>query len=193
MRLRWKKETNFLLVECNRKLRRAVVGKCFGAVNKWVPLYVFVTAIKPRAKCTFHVAAILSTCNWHEICIFFRDVFWTLYEEALVSLPPHKFVRSSCWYYWLKEIKYSCGATSLPHFMKIRLVVLELTRAEDRLAALHSFILCILCKELFYGNRGWAELCTAWNIALTLPITVWDTDLHTMQGWEAPAGHNITN
>lgn len=61
----------------------------------------------------------------------------------------------------------------------------------DRLPVLYPFILCVLCKELYYETVG-AELSSVLREVSHSPCLVWGTDLHTMQGWEAPAGPNIT-
>jgi hypothetical protein len=57
-------------------------------------------------------------------------------QVALVSIPPHKFVRPPCWYCRLQEIeKYGFkvvpdGITSLPNFIQMRPAVLELNHTD---------------------------------------------------------------
>jgi hypothetical protein len=59
-----------------------------------------------------------------------------LLQVALVSIPPHKFVRPPCWYYQLREIvKYDFrvvpnGITVMPNFTQIRQAVLELNHVD---------------------------------------------------------------
>jgi hypothetical protein len=59
-----------------------------------------------------------------------------LLQAALVSIPPHKFVRLPCWYYRLSEIeKYDFravpnGITSTQNFIQIRPTVIEFSNAD---------------------------------------------------------------
>jgi hypothetical protein len=61
-----------------------------------------------------------------------------LLQVALVSVPPHVFVLSPCWYYRLHEIKkYDFrvdpdGIMSIPNFIQICPAVLELNHADRR-------------------------------------------------------------
>jgi hypothetical protein len=58
-----------------------------------------------------------------------------LLQVALVSTPPHKFVRPPCWYYGLQKIeKYFFrvvpnGITSVLNFIQIHPAALELNQA----------------------------------------------------------------
>jgi hypothetical protein len=62
-----------------------------------------------------------------------------LLQVALVSIPPHKFVRQPCWHYRLWEIeKYDfrlvpSGIKSTPDFIQIRpAVLMQIDREADR-------------------------------------------------------------
>jgi hypothetical protein len=81
---------------------------------------------------------------------------------ALVSLPPHKFVRAPCWYYRLYEItKYNFradpnGITSIPYVIDIRQAALGFNHAEretDMVSHIRVHVLHIVQlthKDRFY-------------------------------------------
>jgi hypothetical protein len=94
----------------------------------------------------------------------------TLYLVVLVSLPLHKFVSPSCWYYWLQEIKkywfgVACHAImSITNFIKIHPVVLEL-KQEDRWVDITSTI-CVNFVHTIRGN----PIYTSHLYTLSLPL-----------------------
>jgi hypothetical protein len=81
-----------------------------------------------------------------------------LYCVAPSLLLPCRFARLPSWYYGLEKIRRSFGAASsgiksIPNFIEILLLVLELD-STDRwtLSVLYVFILCTLCRE--YIKKG---------------------------------------
>jgi hypothetical protein len=74
------------------------------------------------------------------VCIFQTSLIihhcMALLQVVLVSIPPHKFVHPPCWYYRLEKIvKYDFRVvpnciTSIPNFIQIRPVVLELNHVN---------------------------------------------------------------
>jgi hypothetical protein len=59
-------------------------------------------------------------------------------QAALVSIPPYKFVRPPCWFYWMYEIEncdfrvFPNSITSIPIFIQICLSLFELNHADLR-------------------------------------------------------------
>jgi hypothetical protein len=92
----------------------------------------------------FHAAAmllfyIIQRFTFPKFCIFWKSTIYlctALLQVALVSIPPHKFVRLPCWYYRLQETaKYDFrvvpnGITSIPNFTQICPAVLKLNHVD---------------------------------------------------------------
>jgi hypothetical protein len=92
-------------------------------------------------SCSHHVVILHNTKNYYTNVLYFLNTFnhhcMALLQVALVSTPPHKFVRPPCWYYQLWEIGMydfrvipNC-ITSIPNFIQIHPAVLKL-KHEDR-------------------------------------------------------------
>jgi hypothetical protein len=102
-----------------------------------------VIAIKQKAKHRFHIANILSSYSlhikkktWLKLRVFQKSVI-IRNARILIPFPRHKFLCSSCAYYWLWEIKKydfevaSNGTEpSIPNFINIRPAVLKLKHTE---------------------------------------------------------------
>jgi hypothetical protein len=102
----------------------------------------------------FHATTMLfytvQRITFPKFCIFQKFItvhhHMALLQVALVSIPPHKFIRPPCWYYQLQEIvKYDFwvvpnGITSIPNFIQIHPVVLELNHVDRHdQPYMHSF------------------------------------------------------
>jgi hypothetical protein len=113
-----------------------------------------------------HYVVILHyTKNYCTKVLYFPEIynhksFYVQLQVALVSLPPHKFVRPPCWYFWMYEIEeYDFtvapnGMTPILNFIQIRPAVLELNHT-DRQTDMTSpaFISCTSSKERMKVNN----------------------------------------
>jgi hypothetical protein len=109
---------------------------------------------EPFYSCSRHIVILHYTKDCCTRVFYFSNIFThTSLQVALVSIPPHKFVCPSCWYYLLQEIeKYDFrgdpnGITSIPNFTQIRPAVLELNRMDRQTDMTSSIIPCTWCKE----------------------------------------------
>jgi len=108
------------------------------------PSSSLVIARIPKTEYRIHAAAMLSFYIVHKrpsnnSCIFFEDLFACIILIVTQTLlPPHKFVRPPCCYYWLQEIiNFAVGISYrntifVPNFVKIGLLAQQFigTRAQ---------------------------------------------------------------
>jgi hypothetical protein len=120
---------------------------------------LLVIPIKSKAKYGFHAGACWFTFYENlvstEFAFFRRSVtihhFRTLYKVALVSLPPHQFVRPPCFYYRQWKVKiYKFGLASngvifVPNLIETRPSVLELKHVDRRTDAIN-----LICRRFVH-------------------------------------------
>jgi hypothetical protein len=125
-----------------------------------------------------------------KICIFRKSTIHyciALLQVALVSTPPHKFVRPPCWYYRLYEIEeYDFrvvlnGMTSIPNFIQIRPAVLYLNHEDWQTnkqpwPVLYAFISCTSCRERIKTRKRFA---VRMHLGLLWMYRVSQKDVHT--------------
>jgi hypothetical protein len=139
-------------------------SQCWAVVARWTRVHV-VMGSNP-GESFFYAAAmllfyIMQRITTPKLCIFRKSITlhhcMPLLQVALVSIPPHRFVRPPCWYYRLFDIKKydfrvdTGGIPSIPNFIQIRPSVLELNHA-DRQTDRHdqSYFLCVVQRT--HGN-----------------------------------------
>jgi hypothetical protein len=89
----------------------------------------------------------------------------TLLQVALMLIPPKKFVRLPCWYYWWYEIvKYDFrvvpnGITSIPNSIQIHLAVFKLNHADRQTwPALYAL------SHAHYAKNAWWYVLPKWKL-----------------------------
>jgi hypothetical protein len=100
--------------------------------------------------------------------------YW-ISEMAVISFPPQNYMRMSCYYYWLEEIKYQdCRATSTrrtfkSNLIKICPVILELRNMDRQADNFFFYMLHVYASHSSVSvtklhNENWLLVVASWTV-----------------------------